>query len=133
MIELDLAEARAQKKRLYVWLVGGLAVFLLTVSILVMLLGAFKEVADSGDPVNTGPSHQSRLASDGDLSSTSSLSARDRNALDANNGGKKQDEFKEAFLKKLKDYKENIRPQIFDFESIKVDRDLNALVEQGES
>ena len=42
MIELDLAEARAQKKRLYVWLVGGLAVFLLTVSILVMLLGAFK-------------------------------------------------------------------------------------------
>jgi hypothetical protein len=132
MIELDLAEARAQKKRLYVWLVGGLAVFLLTVSILVMLLGAFKEVADSGDPVNTGPSHQSRLASDGDLSSTSSLSARDRNALDAINGDEKQDEFKEAFLKKLKDYKENIRPQIFAFESLKVDRDLNALVEQGE-
>jgi hypothetical protein len=132
MIEVDLAEAKAQKTRLYIFLILGAVALAFLLMLLAETLGknndSFEERKQSGKV--TQESTASQDASRPIPTTTPSL---DRSKLE-NKGSvyPNQAEFKELFFKALKNYKETVEPRVSLYETLKADRELKAAMASGE-
>jgi len=130
MIEVYLAEAKARKIRLYVFLILGAVALAFLLMLLAKSLGESSRSSGEGqkfEAINQEPVSQDLTAPRPPSSSLDRGKSQDERQLYQD-----QSEFKEAFFSKLKSYEKTIKPKAALYETLALDQDFKAVMTEAE-
>ena len=117
MIEVELLEAKAQKKRVYIALASGFVAMALLIGLLVQIIPS--ALSNSPELENTQKSLPSKAASSSLAQATSSESQSTED----------QSEFKDEFFKAVKAYEDNTQPKLSKYKTLMENRELMASID----
>ena len=117
MLEVELLEAKAQKKRVYIALASGFLAIALLIGLLLQTIPS--------SPSNSPESEGTRKALPSEAASSSLAQATSSESQSTED----QSEFKDQFFKAVKSYEDNTQPKLLKYKTLMENRELMASID----
>jgi hypothetical protein len=117
MIEVELLEAKAQKKRVYIALASGFVAIALLIGLLLQTIPSSPSLSPESEGTQKALPSEAASSSLAQATSSESQSTED------------QSEFKDQFFKAVKSYEDNTQPKLSEYKTLMENRELMASID----